>query len=130
MSSPVSDCLNKGLGEWGKHPTMQGKHRLQNPAFPAVVTTSMTSGLWNFHKHSEKKKKRQENAYLLRGRDVNFTNELPPRFCSEEIGALDFSVVAAQGQKTNKLPGLEKWIEKKPIRKHNSSLMEIPEAEK
>ncbi len=90
-----------------------------------------TTGLWNYHKHDKQKKKESEyfTASILRARNVNFTNKLPSRFCSREIGALAFLWFLHRDRKQiNSLPLKNELA--RPIRKHNSSLMEIPEAEK
>lgn len=65
----------------------------------------------------------------MRARNVNFTNKLPSRFFSAEIGALAFLWFLHRDRKQiNSL--LLKNESGRPIRKHNSSLMEMPEAEK
>lgn len=59
---------------------------------------------------------------------ISQTNSPPlPQILQQRDWGISHSVVSAQGQKTNK--PLKNELES-PIRKHNSSLMEIPEAEK
>lgn len=92
---------------------MESMQRLQHPACPArecshdYWTVKLPQTL-----QEGKKKKKKKNAYftasVLRARNVNFTNKLPSRFCSGEIGALAFLWFLQKGQKTNKLPATEK----------------------
>lgn len=104
--------------------TMERMDRLQHLAhwrvLPRLLDCEITT-------NAMRKKKPTENASFaayIRGQECHLRKQI----LQWRDWGISLSVVCAQGQKTNKLP-MKNELER-PIRKHKSSLMEIPEAEK